>query len=142
MLSLQPTDLASFTAENILLLGVIGALLFLALIRKMMRDSIQAQIDSFDNFKLEIIKTIGQTIARLEEIKRQADVTSETFKKRIEDIEHNQVNREDFIRENTILKSSYADLARYMSDVSIQLSNLKNLIIQKDATRSSISEKN
>lgn len=126
----------SLTLENILLLGVIGALLFLAVIRKMMRDAIKVQISSFDSFKIEVAKTIGQTIAGLDEIKRQADATSRAFEKRIEDIEHNQVRREDFIRENTLLKSAYADLARYMSDVSVQLGNLKNLIIQKDASRS------
>lgn len=131
----------SLTPDNILLLGVIGALIFLAIIRKMMRDSIQAQIDSFNTFKTEIAINIGQTISALDEIKRQADATSRAFEKRIEDIEHNQVKREDFIRENTLLKSAYADLARYMSDVSVQLGNLKNLIIQKDASRS-IPEKN
>jgi Holliday junction resolvasome RuvABC DNA-binding subunit len=130
MLALLQTDLAGLSAENILLLGIIGALIFLAIIRKMMRDSIKAQIASFDAFKLEIIMKIGETTAELSEIKKQYESSSRAYERRIEEIEHNQVRKEDFFRENTLIKSGYDDLNRFIHHVSSQLESLKYLLIE------------
>jgi cell shape-determining protein MreC len=132
----------SLTPENILLLGVIAALVFLAIIRKMMRDSIKAQIASFDSFKLEIIKTIGQTTIELSEIKKQYEASSRAYERRIEEIEHNQVRKEDFFRENTLIKSGYDDLNRFIHHVSSQLESLKYLLLEHHEHKLSNSPKN
>lgn len=116
--------------ENILLLGVIGVLISLAVIRKSIRDAAKERDQSFEDFKLEIGQIVGKTIASLDEINRQHEGSSRAYEKRIETIEHDLVKRDDYLRENTLLRSAYDDVYRAMQGLSGQIDHIKTLIIQ------------
>ena len=120
--------------ESLILAGLVLLLVGVLGVKLLMRRATVHQIEAFERFKLEIAQNLGETVANLQGIRVQSESTNRALEKRIEAIEHEQVHRDDFVREVTLLHAANADLQRYILSVSNQLENLKTLLLKDHAT--------
>ncbi len=125
-------EFGTIGGETIFLAIALIFLIFLLVIRQMMKVAMREQIQNFDAFKQDVSEDLGGIKTELKRLHDQSEASSRAKEKRIENIEHNLVSKEEFFRENTLIRSAYDDLNRYIQYVSTQLEALRFLIIQKD----------
>lgn len=125
-------EFGTIGGETIFLAIALTFLIFLLVIRQMMRLAMREQLENFDEFKQGVSKDMGGIKSELQKLHEQAEASNRAKERRIENIEHNLVSKEEFFRENTLIKSAYDDLNRYIQYVSTQLEALRFLIIQRD----------
>lgn len=125
-------EFGTIGGETIFLAIALIFLIFLLVIRQMMKFAMQEQVQNFDDFKQDVSKDLGCINTELKNLHQQSDASSRANERRIENIEHNIVTREEFVRQNTLTKSGYDDLFRYVQSIASTLESLKILIIQKN----------
>lgn len=125
-------EFGTIGGETIFLAIALIFLIFLLVIRQMMKIAMREQIQNFDDFKQDVSKDLGGIKTELKKLHEQSEASSRAKERRIENIEHSLVTKEEFFRDNTLIKSMYDDLNRYIQHFSAQLENLKILIIQKN----------
>lgn len=128
-------EFGTIGGETIFLAIALVFLIFLLVIRQMMKFAMREQIQNFDDFKRDVSKDLGGIRSDLQKLHDQSEASNRAKEKRIENIEHNLVSKEEFFRENTLIRSAYDDLNRYIQYVSTQLEALRYLIIQKDESK-------
>lgn len=124
-------EFGSVSGETLFLAMALFFLSFLICIRLMMKFSLREQIKNFDDFKQAVSKNLGEISGDLKKLHEQFESANRAKERRIENIEHNMVSREEFYKENTLLKSANDDSLRHIQYVQAQLENLKLLITGK-----------
>lgn len=124
-------EFGTISGETVFLAIAMTFVIFLLAIHTMMRGAKKEQVENFDKFKTEVSKELGTISADMRRLREQSEGADRAKERRLETIEHSTVTKEEFFRENTLLKAAYDDLGRYILQLSGQLDNLKTLIIGK-----------
>lgn len=125
-------EFGTIGGETIFLAIALIFLIFLLVIRQMMKIAMREQLQNFDKFKKDVSTDLGGIKTELEKLHEQSEASSRAKERRIENIEHTLVTKEEFFRDNTLIKSMYDDLNRYIQHVTSQLETLKILITQRN----------
>lgn len=125
-------EFGTIGGETIFLAIALIFLIFLLVIRQMMKIAMREQLQNFDKFKQDVSTDLGGIKTELKKLHEQSEASSRAKEKRIENIEHSLVTKEEFFRDNTLIKSMYDDLNRYIQHVTSQLETLKILITQRN----------